>query len=697
MLKKDAMKNSIFAVDIEPSAVDITKLRLWLSLVVEFDINSDNDEFKNPPTLPNLECNILCGNSLIDEFEGVKLFNDSLLTGASSNSNWMADLFQNQVDSTLTKLIDKQKELFYANNHDDKYRLKREIDVLQQQVIFASCTMTDDIKERFISTFAMPSKPYILWKLAFAKVFKDKGGFDIVIGNPPYLYLSKSEYNVDAYRYETDGKTRLKERNPKGLNDDYVKFMRFAEKHIAEKGKGILAFITNSGYLDNPTFRGLRASLLRTYDDIYMLNLHGNSIKREVAPDGSKDENVFDIRIGVAIMIAIKTTSNGEWGHAYYSEVYGLREKKFEYLRKGEFNFKLIGLDKHTALFIPQEDNNKIEYDQGISLEELFDLTSTGIDSGNDDVTIKRYKSELESTVDNIKQASCEEDIIRIMGKMCSGQTPTRILKDILSEQGKITPISYRPFDNRYTYYSGMSCGWLSRPRDKQIMMSIVNITNNVALVYQKQSNKKWTDIFVADNIIDAHLIGSKSYVAPLYINKEGLIAPLVNLNADKLKELTQYLLDLPTPMDVFAYCYGVLYSKRYRELYDSFLKQDTPKIPIPNNQESFDKYVIAGKRLTSLHLMQSDICANINLERIDSDNLCIEQVKYLEGKLYINKHVFISGISQSVWNYYIGGYQVLDKWLKSLKGEILDGERFCHFKKMVAIIEETINIQENI
>ena len=187
MLKKDAMKNSIFAVDIEPSAVDITKLRLWLSLVVEFDINSDNDEFKNPPTLPNLECNILCGNSLIDEFEGVKLFNDSLLTGASSNSNWMADLFQNQVDSTLTKLIDKQKELFYANNHDDKYRLKREIVVLQQHVIFASCNMTDDIKERFISTFTMPSKPYILWKLAFAKVFKDKGGFDIVIGNPPYV------------------------------------------------------------------------------------------------------------------------------------------------------------------------------------------------------------------------------------------------------------------------------------------------------------------------------------------------------------------------------------------------------------------------------------------------------------------------------------------------------------------------------
>lgn len=252
MLKKDAMKNSIFAVDIEPSAVDITKLRLWLSLVVEFDINSDNDEFKNPPTLPNLECNILCGNSLIDEFEGVKLFNDSLLTGASSNSNWMADLFQNQVDSTLTKLIDKQKELFYANNHDDKYRLKHEIDVLQQQVIFASCTMTDDIKERFISTFAMPSKPYILWKLAFAKVFKDKGGFDIVIGNPPYVGESG---NKEIFR--PIAKTGFGKRFYLGKMDLLYFFFHKGIDLTSDKGE--IALITTNYFITATGAKKLRA------------------------------------------------------------------------------------------------------------------------------------------------------------------------------------------------------------------------------------------------------------------------------------------------------------------------------------------------------------------------------------------------------------------------------------------------------
>ncbi|MBQ3596182.1 MAG: N-6 DNA methylase [Clostridia bacterium] len=273
MLKKDAMKNSIFAVDIEPSAVDITKLRLWLSLVVEFDINSDNDEFKNPPTLPNLECNILCGNSLIDEFEGVKLFNDSLLTGASSNSNWMADLFQNQVDSTLTKLIDKQKELFYANNHDDKYRLKREIDVLQQQVIFASCTMTDDIKERFISTFAMPSKPYILWKLAFAKVFKDKGGFDIVIGNPPYLEARNE--NFPDWEKELLQKL-LRERYGKKFDliprgsDLLIYFFELSLRLI--KKTGINSFITQNSWLDTEYGSQFQKYLLKTTNVLAVLD-----------------------------------------------------------------------------------------------------------------------------------------------------------------------------------------------------------------------------------------------------------------------------------------------------------------------------------------------------------------------------------------------------------------------------------------
>ncbi len=266
MLKKDAMKNSIFAVDIEPSAVDITKLRLWLSLVVEFDINSENEEFRTPPTLPNLECNILCGNSLIDEFEGIKLFNDSLLTGASNNGNWMADLFQDQVDKTLEKLIEKQRELFYANNHDDKYRLKHEIDVLQQQVIFSSCTMTDDVKERVTSAFAMPSKPFILWKLAFAKVFKDKGGFDIVIGNPPYgAKFSAKEKVLLAKKYPTV--------------PDYESADYFLDKsHELLNNVGYVNYIIPNMFLANQYAKKYRITLLNMWGFYRIYNLSQCSV-----------------------------------------------------------------------------------------------------------------------------------------------------------------------------------------------------------------------------------------------------------------------------------------------------------------------------------------------------------------------------------------------------------------------------------
>ena len=336
MLKKDAMKNSIFAVDIEPSAVDITKLRLWLSLVVEFDINSDNDEFKNPPTLPNLECNILCGNSLIDEFEGVKLFNDSLLTGASSNSNWMADLFQNQVDSTLTKLIDKQKELFYANNHDDKYRLKREIDVLQQQVIFASCTMTDDIKERFISTFAMPSKPYILWKLAFAKVFKDKGGFDIIIGNPPYV--SQATQNSDENLLKAR-KTIIESKRFVTLHskwDLYVPFMELGVQMLHDFGMMTMIVpypLTNQIYA-----KKIRELLAQKYDLVEIVDL--------------QDIKVFEATVQNCIPFVRKSKISNK------TIVSKMKDKSIEHIFIQDEN-NLIQDDKSLVWNLTQEKRNE--------------------------------------------------------------------------------------------------------------------------------------------------------------------------------------------------------------------------------------------------------------------------------------------------------------------------------------------------
>ena len=360
ILKRDAMKNSIFAVDIEPSAVDITKLRLWLSLVVEFDVNSDNDEFKNPPTLPNLECNILCGNSLIDEFEGVILFHGSTKTGAGDDASWTADLFQDQVERMLDRLIEKQRELFYANNHADKYRLKHEIDVLQQQVIWAEQVMTNEVKERFIATFSMPSKPYILWKLAFAKVFREKGGFDIVIGNPPYLAYKKIDMATkDIYN-------RLYPCSS-GQYDLYGVF--FERGYQLLKKGGFLTYISSSTYFNNKDFAKLRKHLLEDTLIAMIVNL---------------DETIFETaQLDVAILGFTKNRFSPESDHtirisadkqAFLTNSYELRMQKEFINPKLSYEIKLKCSSMDEALIQKMKQGSKL-------LDEILDLPR-GIEIG---------------------------------------------------------------------------------------------------------------------------------------------------------------------------------------------------------------------------------------------------------------------------------------------------------------------------
>lgn len=528
-----------------------------------------------------------------------------------------------------------------------------------------------------------------------ADKWKCRRPIQVIIGNPPYLYSSKNLYNIDEYRYETDGVTKLKERNPKGLNDDYVKFISFSEKHIKEDGKGILAFITNNGYLDNITFRGMRASLLRTFDQIYIINLHGNSKKHEKTPSGEKDENIFDITIGVSIFIGIKTSSKKDWAKVKYAEIYGRRKHKFETLNKKDINFIEIHPDAEKALFVMQSQKGKFKYEQGISLADLFPFSTTGIDTGNDEFALSYDKNIISSRINDIKNFQYDSEIFNYIGKLYSGQTIEKLKNDIDSD-GSIVEISYRPFDNKYTYYTGNSGGWLSRPRDKEIMLSLNDNQDNYAIVYQKQGNKEWRDVFITQNIIDSHYIGSKTYVAPLYKNINSLTnEKIYNINESVFRILTQKINRKIKIEDIFDYCYGVLNDQQYRADNNEFLIRDCPKIPIIENENMLKKYVDAGSKLRKLHLMKLNVHKDLKIES-DDNNLYINTIKYENGKLKINKNTFIIGITEEIWNYYVGSYQVIDKWFKSHRGECLTIDYFNHIKKIVGIIDETINIQKN-
>jgi predicted helicase len=533
-----------------------------------------------------------------------------------------------------------------------------------------------------------------------ADKWKARRPIKVIIGNPPYLAASTNPYDISAYKFETDGRTKLNERNPKWLNDDYVKFIRFAEQHIEKTGTGVLAFISNNGYLDNPTFRGMRASLLRTFDKIYILNLHGNSIKKETCPDGSKDENVFDITVGVSIIIAIKTTKNKDWAKVFYGDLYGLREKKFKELDSKGIAFAEINIDSKTALFIPQNDNDIQEYNNGISLVDLFNRYSAGMVLGRDSLCVQNSRQGIERVLADFQTKTPDQLRVQYELGRDTDWTIKGAINDIENRDGKITQIAYRVFDNYWTYYSGRPNGFFCRPRS-DVMNNFDGSKQNVGICFTRtdKSPRNYSMIFVTDKITESCILTTQTAgiatVVPLYIAPSALVKEWQpNLNVDHFNKLTQNLKTKPTPQEVFDYCYGVLYDPNYRAKYNEFLKRDYPRVPIIENEKIFAKYKAAGERLRQLHLMQTS--TKIDLA-INGANLKIEAIKYSDGKLQINKETFITGVPQAVWSYYIGGYQVLDKWFKSHKGEELTRESFEHIQKVAGILVETIHIQKKL
>jgi len=493
-----------------------------------------------------------------------------------------------------------------------------------------------------------------------------------------------------------------------------VQFFRFAEDIIKRNGDGILAYVSNNGYLDNPTFRGMRASLLRTFDKIFIVNLHGSANKKETAPDGGKDENIFEIMQGVSLFVGIKTTASEDWAKVYYTDLWGLRDSKFAALTENAVQFTELSLDPKLAYFVPFGGDDKEAYESGISVAELFQTNVTGIVSGNDEAAIAPTKEELNRRIDVVKNAQGEAPILRLWGRYSRGQSADTIQNDVLSADGIKTQIAFRPFDNRWTYYSGNSCGWVLWPREKRTMghllvNSATQIGKNIGLVFCKTSREFFSP-FVAENIIAHRLFSAMceiTYIAPLYLYSELGDTWTPNLDAQTLDRLTRHMSRRPEPVEVFDYVYGILHDPVYRERFNEFLKRDYPRVPVVNapddgegfhvSEEMFEIYVQAGTRLRNLHLLRAGDEAPLTIEPANPSDMVISKTKYADGALHINAEVRVLGISEDVWAYRIGGYQVLDKWFKSHKGETFDLDKFTHIAKVVGALIGTIEVQEGL
>ena len=316
-----------------------------------------------------------------------------------------------------------------------------------------------------------------------------------VLGNPPYSGESQNKGKwiselMEDYKKEPGGQVKLEERNPKWINDDYVKFLRYGQHFIEKNGSGILAFINNNGFLDNPTFRGMRWHLLKTYDNIYIIDLHGNSKKKEVAPDGSKDENVFDIMQGVSINIFVKTgqKKTGALAKVFHYDLYGRREDKYKFLLdNGIASVPYVELpnEKPNYFFVQKDFKKKKNYDKGFSVKELFPLNSVGIVTGKDSFYIDYYKKDLISKIEG-HHSPIDKNLIR--------------------------DISYRPFDIRYLYNN---IKLIERNRFRVMKHFIKG--ENLGLVFNRPAQggaDYFTDVYITKNITDQSIFFSDKAIS---------------------------------------------------------------------------------------------------------------------------------------------------------------------------------------
>jgi len=535
----------------------------------------------------------------------------------------------------------------------------------------------------------------------------------VIIGNPPYSGVSSNETEyanqlVSKYKVEPGGTQKLKERKH-WLNDDYVKFIAFAEDMIDKNGEGIVAMITNHGYLDNPTFRGMRWHLAKTFDSINILDLHGNTLKKEVSPDGSKDENVFDIQQGVAILLAVKINRKraARPFKVKHSELYGTRRYKFDQLLNAKPNWRELILDPHMYFFTNKNIDGQDEYEKGIKIDELFIKNVSGIVTARDKVVIDEDHNNLIARMQRISDFQYSDDETRswlfpkkISGKYLAGDsrgwkliTARKVIKghDMPSLMKKIT---YRPFDTRWIYYSPAMVDW----GRFDLMPSMLN--ENMALVVNKAyRGYEYQHVLVADNLIDFHLLetaNANPYVFPLYLyHSNG--TRTVNLKESVLKQFVKNLKQGYESEEILDYIYASLYSPQYRETYKEFLKSDFPRVPKPKNDEHFHGLASYGKRLRKLHLMTSHALDNlITTFPVPGSNV-VEKVNYDSEKVWINDIQYFGSVPENIWSFYIGGYQPARKWLKDRKGRKLSNEDIDHYQKIITALVKTNEIMQKV
>ena len=530
----------------------------------------------------------------------------------------------------------------------------------------------------------------------------------VIMGNPPYNNKSE-EINRKEWieNLLKDYKENLNEKKI-NLDDDYIKFIRFAHWKMENAEKGIIGIIVNNSFISGVTHREMRRKLMQTFDEIYILDLHGNVNKGEKCPDGSMDFNIFNIKeVGVCIALFVKTgLKNNKNKGIYFNEVFGTQDYKKNYLiDKSIADEKWVELedDKKWHWFTKVKSNEKY-LNEFTGLHEIFNLFGSGCKTERDYITIHITEEELKNTILDFNNLSENKLTEKYNTKNSRDWSVDRAKKDIMENYKKynfnlITQIHYRAFDFRYTYYTGTAKGFLGTPA-KKVSSNFIS-KENIGLIFTRNvTDNNYRHTFITDKMIDVHINSGQDYIAPLYLYEENFAGEFKLDSSckpnwtDSFKEfLKNYISD--NPKEILNYIYAILYSPTYRENYKEDLKYDYPRIPFTKDKKIFDRLQKLGGELIDLHLLKKVPQSNAGYPNKGEHKISYSKYNEVEKRLYINEKQYFENVKKEVYNYSIGGYKPIEKYIKAR--EILTLKDISHLIKVIAVIERTILLQEEI
>ena len=560
----------------------------------------------------------------------------------------------------------------------------------------------------------------------------------VIVKNPPYLGESENngEWITKLLRgldrdiltedyFEVDGQG-LDERNSKGLNDDYVKFIRFAQWRIARTGYGVLAFISNHGYLNNVTFRGMRQSLMKTFDKIYILDLHGNKRTNESPPNGGTDENVFNIRQGVAISIFVKHAPEKlDPARVYHTELWGNREDKYNWLGTNTIDttpWKELTPTSPNYLFVPHSESIIDEYERYWKIIDIFLLKSSGITSSRDNMVTDFEPDPILERVNYFRDSvESNEQLCNQLSINMSNDWDINKARVSLRAEQNLTEYMQRflrfPFDKRFIFYHD---GLVARTR-KEVMKHLLageNLAMCVGRTGQATGDATWNIVSVTKTIVNYNLFrrgGTRVFPLYCYAEQGGQRSP--NISQQFLEEVCRHLNyetdpadamrfihdgkgDSDTtigPSDIFHYIYAILHAPGYRKRYADQLKIDFPHIPLTTDRALFQKLASFGEQLKRLHLFQSE---DVNLPDFpEGGNSEVEEIRWSEvdQRVWINSTQYFAPIPREVWEFRVGGHCPAEAWLTDRKSRILTFDEIQHYRCICGALDNTVKIMEDI